>query len=99
MIIRKRKEKNKETEEDDAFVRWEKDFELIPLSIHGLFFEYLELGEFSERGRDRCKEGGREGDRWKEGGREAWRRSEGGGRQVDVVREGGTLFNSSCTIH
>ncbi|XP_019861048.1 PREDICTED: anoctamin-7-like isoform X1 [Amphimedon queenslandica] len=42
-VMRYRKEKGKDTEEDDSFVRWEKDFELIPLSIHGLFFEYLEL--------------------------------------------------------
>ena len=70
MVIRKRKEKKKETEEDDAFVRWEKDFELIPLSIHGLFFEYLELGEFSERGRET---GGK-----REGGRETGGRTEGG---------------------
>ena len=44
-VMRYRKEKGKDTEEDDSFVRWEKDFELIPLSIHGLFFEYLELGK------------------------------------------------------
>lgn len=42
--MRYRKERGKEKEEDDAFVRWEKDFEQVPLSIHGLFFEYLELG-------------------------------------------------------
>ena len=47
--MRYRKEKNKETEEDDSFVRWEKDYELIPLSIHGLFFEYLELGNEERR--------------------------------------------------
>jgi hypothetical protein len=42
-LLRYRKERGKEVIEDDSFVRWEKDFELIPLSIHGLFFEYLEL--------------------------------------------------------
>lgn len=46
-MLRYRKEKNKETEEDDSFVRWEKDYEMVPLSIHGLFFEYLELGKIS----------------------------------------------------
>ena len=44
-VMRYRKEKGKDAEEDDSFVRWEKDYELIPLSIHGLFFEYLELGK------------------------------------------------------
>ena len=37
--------KKGEAEEDDSFVRWEKDFEMVPLSGHGLFFEYLELGK------------------------------------------------------
>ena len=45
IIIRWRKEQKGETEKDAAFVRWERDYELIPLSDHGLFFEYLELGE------------------------------------------------------
>ena len=31
--------------EDDSFVWWEKDYELIPQSQNGLLFEYLELGE------------------------------------------------------
>lgn len=43
-VMRYRKERGKEKEEDDSFVRWEKDYEQVPLSIHGLFFEYLELG-------------------------------------------------------
>ncbi|XP_011409598.1 PREDICTED: anoctamin-7-like [Amphimedon queenslandica] len=43
--MRRRKEKKGEIveEEDNKFLRWEKDYELVPLSIHGLFFEYLEL--------------------------------------------------------
>ena len=45
-VLRRYKEKKKgEVEEDDSFVRWEKDFEMVPLSVHGLFFEYLELGK------------------------------------------------------
>ena len=51
--MRRRKEKKTGTVEDDeeenTFVRWEKDYELIPLSIHGLFFEYLELGNEERR--------------------------------------------------
>ena len=37
--------KRKEQTEEDVFTRWEKDHELPPLSEHGLFEEYLELGE------------------------------------------------------
>ena len=37
--------KRKEETEEDVFTRWEKDFELPPLSRNGLFEEYLELGE------------------------------------------------------
>ena len=45
-VLRWYKERKKGiTEEDDSFVRWEKDFEMVPLSGHGLFFEYLELGK------------------------------------------------------
>jgi len=33
-----------EQTEEDVFSRWEKDEELPPLSDHGLFEEYLELG-------------------------------------------------------
>ena len=29
---------------DDIYTRWEKDFDLIAIAEHGLFFEYLELG-------------------------------------------------------
>jgi len=36
--------KHEEETEEDVYTRWEKDFDLIPLSIHGLFYEYLELG-------------------------------------------------------
>ena len=44
--MRRRKEKGESVEEEEnKFLRWEKDYELIPLSIHGLFFEYLELGK------------------------------------------------------
>ena len=44
--MRRRKEKGGSVEEDDnKFLRWEKDYEMVPLSIHGLFFEYLELGK------------------------------------------------------
>lgn len=35
-----------EQTEEDVFTRWEKDFELPPLSSNGLFEEYLELGLF-----------------------------------------------------
>ena len=42
---RKKKEREQEKKEDDSLVRWEKDYELVPLSQHGLFFEYLELGK------------------------------------------------------
>ena len=45
IFFRWRQERKGEKEEDDSFVRWERDYELIPLSDHGLFFEYLELGE------------------------------------------------------
>ena len=38
--------KHKEETEEDVYARWEKDFDLIPLDKHGLFSEYLELGEF-----------------------------------------------------
>ena len=37
--------KRKEETEEDVFTRWEKDFELPPLSRNGLFEEYLELGK------------------------------------------------------
>lgn len=37
--------KRKEQTEADVFTRWERDSELPPLSEHGLFEEYLELGE------------------------------------------------------
>ena len=51
--MRRRKEKKtgivEDDEEENTFVRWEKDYELIPLSIHGLFFEYLELGNEKRR--------------------------------------------------
>ena len=51
--MRRRKEKKtgivEDDEEENTFVRWEKDYELIPLSIHGLFFEYLELGNEERR--------------------------------------------------
>ena len=51
--MRRRKEKKtgivEDDEEENTFVRWEKDYELIPLSIHGLFFEYLELGNEEKR--------------------------------------------------
>jgi len=36
--------RHKEETDDDVYARWEKDYDLIPLSNHGLFFEYLELG-------------------------------------------------------
>ena len=45
MYKRWKKEREGEKEEDDSFVRWERDYELTALSQHGLFFEYLELGE------------------------------------------------------
>ena len=45
MYKRWKKERDGEKEEDDSFVRWERDYELTALSQHGLFFEYLELGE------------------------------------------------------
>ena len=35
--------KHKEETEEDVYTRWEKDFDLIALSDHGLFYEYLEL--------------------------------------------------------
>ncbi len=31
--------------EEDVYTRWEKDFDLIPLTVHGLFYEYLELSK------------------------------------------------------
>ena len=37
--------KHKEETEEDVYTRWEKDFDLIALDKHGLFSEYLELGE------------------------------------------------------
>ena len=37
--------KHKEETEEDVYTRWEKDFDLVPNSVHGLFYEYLELGE------------------------------------------------------
>ena len=39
--------KHKEETEEDIYTRWEKDFDLIPLDKHGLFSEYLELGELA----------------------------------------------------
>ena len=42
--------KHKEETDDDIYTRWEKDYDLIQLSNHGLFFEYLELGECTETG-------------------------------------------------
>lgn len=35
--------KHKEEQEEDVYTRWEKDFDLVPNSVHGLFYEYLEL--------------------------------------------------------
>ena len=35
---------HKEETEEDVYTRWEKDYDLVPNSIHGLFYEYLELG-------------------------------------------------------
>ena len=44
-VTRWYKEKRKgPPEEDDAFTRWEKDNEMVDLSVYGLFFEYMELG-------------------------------------------------------
>ena len=40
-----KKEQEVDKGKNDSRERWEKDYELVPLSIHGLFFEYLELGE------------------------------------------------------
>ena len=37
--------KHKEETEEDVYARWEKDYDLIPLSDHGLFYEYLELSK------------------------------------------------------
>ena len=39
--------KHKEETEEDIYARWEKDFDLVPNSVHGLFYEYLELGACS----------------------------------------------------
>lgn len=36
--------KHKEETEADVYTRWEKDFDLVPIEQHGLFYEYLELG-------------------------------------------------------
>ena len=44
-IVKKCKRCRKVEVDDNKFLRWEKDYELIPVSIHGLFFEYLELGK------------------------------------------------------
>ncbi len=41
---------HKDEEPDDVYARWEKDFDLIPLSVHGLFYEYLELSKYRTRG-------------------------------------------------
>ena len=38
--------KHKEETEEDIYARWEKDFDLVPNSVHGLFYEYLELGMY-----------------------------------------------------
>ena len=35
---------HKEEGEEDIYARWEKDYDLVPNSVHGLFYEYLELG-------------------------------------------------------
>ena len=42
---KKEREEKEEDKVENVLVRWEKDYELVPLSQHGLFFEYLELGE------------------------------------------------------
>lgn len=39
--------RHKEETEEDVYTRWEKDFDLVPNSQHGLFYEYLELGVFA----------------------------------------------------
>ena len=39
--------RHKEESEEDVYTRWEKDFDLVPNSVHGLFYEYLELGKTS----------------------------------------------------
>ena len=39
--------KHKEETEEDVYTRWEKDFDLVPNSVHGLFYEYLELGVYT----------------------------------------------------
>ena len=36
--------RHKEEQEEDVYTRWEKDYDLVPQSVHGLFYEYLELG-------------------------------------------------------
>ena len=38
IFLRRKQEKQKEV------TRWEKDLLLVPPSVHGLFFEYIELG-------------------------------------------------------
>ncbi|CAI8002180.1 Anoctamin-7 [Geodia barretti] len=35
--------RHKEEQEEDVYTRWEKDYDLVPQSVHGLFYEYLEL--------------------------------------------------------
>ena len=36
--------RHKEEQEEDVYTRWERDYDLVPQSVHGLFYEYLELG-------------------------------------------------------
>ena len=38
--------KHKEESEEDVYTRWERDYDLVPNSVHGLFYEYLELGMY-----------------------------------------------------
>jgi hypothetical protein len=35
--------RHKEEQEEDVYTRWERDYDLVPQSVHGLFYEYLEL--------------------------------------------------------
>ncbi len=37
--------KHVEETDEDVYARWEKDYDLVELPTHGLFFEYLELGK------------------------------------------------------
>lgn len=44
-IMKERKGRKKIETDDDKYTRWERDYDLVDFPVHGLYEEYLEMGE------------------------------------------------------